>query len=176
MSAGLLIVRLVLGLGFAAHGAQKLFGWFGGHGLAGTGGFFEGLGFRPGKRFALLAGLGEMSGGLLVALGLFGPAGPAIVVMVMIVAAVTVHVGNGFFASSSGIEMPLLYAAGVTAIAFAGPGAWSLDAALGLESLWTPANAWLGLGIAVLLAAGNLAMRRSPQEAPAGRGEPIEAS
>ena len=176
MSAGLLIVRLVLGLGFAAHGAQKLFGWFGGHGLEGTGGFFEGLGFRPGKRFALLAGLGEVGGGLLLALGLFGPAGPALVVMVMTVAAVSVHVRNGFFASSNGIEIPLLYAAGVTAIAFAGPGAWSLDAWLGLEGLWTAANAWIALAAAVVLAAGNLAMRRSPHAETAGQREAIKAA
>ena len=176
MSAGLLLVRLVLGLGFAAHGSQKLFGWFGGHGLEGTGGFFEGLGFRPGKRFALLAGLGEMGGGLLLALGLFGPAGPALMVTVMIVAAVSVHVRNGFFASSNGIEMPMLYAAGATAIAFAGPGAWSLDAALGLGGLWTPVNAWIALAAAVVLAAGNLAMRRSPQPETAGQREAAEAA
>ena len=66
MSIALLIVRLILGLGLAAHGTQKLFGWFGGHGLDGTGGFFENLGFRPGKMFALMAGLGETAGGLSV--------------------------------------------------------------------------------------------------------------
>ena len=65
----LLIVRLVVGLGFAAHGAQKLFGWFGGYGLAGTGGFFETVGFKPGKLFAGAAGVGEVLGGLLLALG-----------------------------------------------------------------------------------------------------------
>jgi putative oxidoreductase len=176
MNAGLLIVRLVLGLGIAAHGAQKLFGWFGGHGLEGTDGFFEKLGFRPGKAFALLAGLGELGGGLLVALGLFGPAGPAIVVLVMIVAAVTVHLEGGFFAASNGIELPLLYAIGVMAIAFAGPGAWSLDAGLGLEEVWTSKNAWFALAAAVLLAARNLVGRRESQNAQIGRGEAIEAS
>ncbi|HJR53007.1 MAG TPA: DoxX family membrane protein, partial [Gemmatimonadota bacterium] len=94
MSAALLILRLVLGLGLAAHGAQKLFGWFGGHGLAGTGGFFEGLGFRPGKAFAVLAGLGEFGGGILLALGLGGPLGPAVVVLVMLVAIGSVHLEN----------------------------------------------------------------------------------
>ena len=67
MDAGLLIARLIVGLGLAAHGTQKLFGWFGGHGLTGTGGFFESLGFRPGVLFALAAGLGELGGGLLTA-------------------------------------------------------------------------------------------------------------
>src|SRR5665213_371156 len=72
----LLIVRLVIGLGFASHGAQKLFGWFGGYGLAGTGGFFESIGFKPGKLFAGAAGASELIGGLLLALGLGGPIGP----------------------------------------------------------------------------------------------------
>src|SRR5919109_3686243 len=96
-SAGLFVIRLVLGLAMAAHGAQKLFGWFGGHGLAGTGGFLEQqLGFRPGRLFALAAGLGEFGGGLLLALGFLGPVGPAIMIAVMIVAMRTVHVGHGF--------------------------------------------------------------------------------
>src|SRR5208283_2121385 len=86
-----LAVRLLVGLAMAAHGSQKLFGWFGGYGLAGTGGFFESLGFRPGKLFALLAGLGEIGSGILIAFGLGGAIGPALLVMVMIVAIVSVH-------------------------------------------------------------------------------------
>src|SRR2546428_533738 len=82
----------------AAHGAQKLFGWFGGYGLAGTGGFFAGLGFRPGVLFALAAGLGELGGGLLTAAGLFGPVGPALIILVMLVAILAVHWPHGFFA------------------------------------------------------------------------------
>ena len=91
LDVGLLLVRLVFGLAFAAHGAQKLFGWFGGYGLAGTGGFMESLGFRPGKTFATAAGLSEFSGGLLLALGFLGPIGPALVLSVMVVAVITVH-------------------------------------------------------------------------------------
>src|SRR5580704_3862542 len=68
INSGLLVARIVLGLLIAGHGAQKLFGWFGGYGLAGTGGFFEGIGFRPGQVFAFFAGLGEAGGGLLMAL------------------------------------------------------------------------------------------------------------
>ena len=79
MDAGLLVARTVFGLVMAAHGSQKLFGWFGGYGLAGTGGFFESLGFRPGRFFAALAGSGELFGGLLLALGFLGPVGPALV-------------------------------------------------------------------------------------------------
>jgi putative oxidoreductase len=91
MDAGLLVVRLVFGSLMAAHGAQKLFGWFGGHGLAGVAGFFESLGFRPGRLFAWAAAVTEIVSGVLVALGLLGPVGPALMVAVMIVAAVTVH-------------------------------------------------------------------------------------
>lgn len=165
MSAALLILRLVVGLGVAAHGAQKLFGWFGGHGPAGTGGYFEGLGFRPGKAFALLAGLGEFGGGLLIALGLGGPIGPAIAVLVMTVAIVSVHLPNGFFSMSDGFELPLLYAIAALAIALMGPGAWSLDGLLGLGGVWTQASAWLALLGAILLAAGNLALRHTPESA-----------
>src|SRR5689334_24478826 len=91
MSVGLLMVRVVVGLLMAGHGSQKLFGWFGGYGLSGTGGFFEGLGFRPGRLFAAAAGAAELVGGLLVALGLLGPVGPALILSVMLVAAVSVH-------------------------------------------------------------------------------------
>src|SRR3954463_9882815 len=104
MAIGLLILRLVVGLTLTAHGAQKLFGWFGGYGLTGTGGFLEQLGFRPGRLFAAMASLGEVGSGVLIALGLFGPIGPAIMLSVMIVAAISVHWQHGVFATSNGIE------------------------------------------------------------------------
>src|SRR6184192_2730280 len=132
MDAGLLVARVVFGLVIAAHGSQELFGWFGGYGLAGTGGFFESLGFRPGRLFAALAGLGEFAGGLLLALGFLGPVGPALVLSVMIVAAVTVHWGKGLFSTTNGIEVPLLYASTATGLALTGPGRFSLDAVVGL--------------------------------------------
>src|SRR5437870_13094931 len=91
MSIGLLIARVVIGLIMAAHGTQKLFGWFGGYGLSKTGEFFVGLGFRPGKTFAAAASLAEVTSGLLVALGFLGPIGPALMISVMIVAMMTVH-------------------------------------------------------------------------------------
>src|SRR2546425_6048786 len=80
MSIGILILRLAIGLTLAAHGAQKLFGWFGGYGLTGTGGFLEQLGFVPGRRNALFAGLAEVGGGLLLALGLATPLAAAMIV------------------------------------------------------------------------------------------------
>src|SRR5215218_2496439 len=80
-----------IGLLMAAHGSQKLFGWFGGYGLNATGEFFVQLGFRPGRLFALAASAGELANGLLVALGVLGPIGPALMLSVMIVAAVSVH-------------------------------------------------------------------------------------
>src|SRR2546430_13473371 len=98
LDLGLFVIRVVFGLVYAAHGSQKLFGWFGGYGIAGTGGFFETIGFRPGKLFAALAGLGEFGGGLLLALGFLGPIGGALILSVMIVAAVTSHLGKGLFA------------------------------------------------------------------------------
>src|SRR5437868_10602911 len=94
LDLGLLVVRVIFGLIFAAHGAQKLFGWFGGYGLAGTGGFMETLGFRPGKTFATAAALGEFFGGLLLLLGFLGPVGPALMISVMTVAMITVHRKN----------------------------------------------------------------------------------
>src|SRR5687768_2697139 len=90
VSIGLLALRVVVGLSMAAHGSQKLFGWFGGHGLAGTGGFFEMLGFKPGRTFAFMAGATEILSGLLIATGFLGPIGPALMLSVMIVAALTV--------------------------------------------------------------------------------------
>ncbi len=165
LSTGLLAGRLVLGTLMAAHGAQKLLGWFGGHGLAGTGGFFESLGFRPGRLFAGAAALTEVTGGLLIALGLLGPVGPALVLSVMIVAIATVHLRNGVFAQSNGMEVPLLYGTGAIALALTGFGAWSLDALLGLAGAWTPTLAWLALAVGALGAGAMLATRRRPHAA-----------
>ena len=148
MTTGLLILRLVFGMTVAAHGAQKLFGWFGGGGIAGTAPFMEQLGFRPGRLQALLAGLVEAGGGLFLAVGLFSPLAAAMIISVMLVATVTVHLAKGFFLQNGGYEYALALAAGALALAFTGPGALSMDAALGIA--WSGA-AWgvtaLALGL-----------------------------
>lgn len=167
LDLALLLVRLI-GIGFAAHGAQKLFGWFGGYGLAGTAGFFESIGLRPGRFFALAAGVGEVVGGLLMALGLFGPIGPMFIIAVMTTAALTVHLPNGFFGTNNGYELPLTYALIALAIAVGGPGAYSLDAVLGIGAIWTPALGWAAAGLGVLGGIANASLRRKPASQPAG--------
>jgi putative oxidoreductase len=169
ISAGLLVARLVLGLGMAAHGAQKVFGWFGGYGLAGTGGFFEQLGFRPGKAFAAVEGLGEVVSGLLVAFGLLGPVGPAMMISLMLVAMAAVHWHHGFFVADNGIEHPLLYAAGALALAFTGFGAYSLDALVGLDGLASPTFAALAVIVGVVGGLGALVLRRPVAQAAAAQ-------
>jgi putative oxidoreductase len=161
MNEGLLVARLVFGLMMAAHGAQKLFGWFGGYGLAAVSGYFDTLGFRPGRFFAALASTAEVVSGLLVATGFVGPVGPALMLSVMIVAAVSAHWSNGVFATSNGIEVPLLYGAAGAALALTGPGLYSLDAALSLTSMWTPAVDEFVLAIGIAGGILNLLARRT---------------
>lgn len=168
LGGGLLILRLILGLGMAAHGAQKLFGWFGGPGLTGTGEFLEKLGFRPGKVYAAMDGLVETVSGLLVALGLFGPIGPALMISGMVVAMGTVHWHNGFFATDHGIELPLLYATAALALAFIGFGGYSVDALMDLQELASPAFAAVAVIAGALGGFAVLALRRQA-------AKPVEA-
>ncbi len=160
MSIVILILRLILGMSFILHGSQKLFGWFGGHGLAGTGGFFESIGFRPGKTFALMAGLGETLGGLLTLLGLGGALGPVLIVLVMLVAIGSVHYSKGFFVTNGGWELNSAYIAVALAVAFAGNGAYALDNLFGITFLTDYTQIWYALAAAVIAALLNLFARR----------------
>jgi len=162
MHLGLFLIQLTVGALVFGHGAQKLLGWFGGYGLNATGEFMVQLGFPSGRFFASTAAVTEVVSGLLVALGLFGPIGPALMLSVMIVAAISVHWQNGVFAMQNGIEVPLLYATGALAIALSGPGPFSLDALLGIGSIWTPRVTALVLAVGVAGGVANLMVRRKP--------------
>ena len=166
MDTGIFIFRVFFGLAIAAHGAQKLLGWFGGYGIKGTGGFFESIGFRPGAAFATAAGLSEMGGGLLLTVGLFTPFGAAAVLSAMLVAMVSVHLKNGFFAAGNGIELPFLYAAVALGVAFTGGGALSFDRLLGLTFVAEPHVVIGVLVLAVVGAAVTLSVRRGTAAVP----------
>ncbi|MFJ2555183.1 MULTISPECIES: DoxX family membrane protein [unclassified Streptomyces] len=130
---GLLLLRVVLGLTMAAHGSQKLFGWFGGGGLDGTGAFFSASGYPSGKAFAVVAGLTETLGGLGLAIGLLTPLMGAAVVGTM-VNALAVK-GTGSFFAPAGVEYEILLTAGAAALALTGPGRIAVDRFLpGLRS------------------------------------------
>jgi len=145
MSTGLLVMRLVVGFGLAAHGAQKLFGWFGGGGLEATSVGMEHMGFRPGRRNALAAGVFEIVGGVLLGVGLLTPLAAVIVIGVMVNAA-GVHLAHGFFLTKGGYEYTLSIGVVAAAIALTTAGRWSVDNAFGLDF---SAAAW-GYGAIVL--------------------------
>lgn len=123
---GLLIIRLIVGLTFVGHGAQKLFGWFGGPGIKGTAGWFGSINIKPALPMAVLVGLFELVGGLLFAAGLFTPVGAAMLAVTMLGAILTVHIKNGFWSTSGGIEFNLILLAVVVGVALTGPGAYHL--------------------------------------------------
>src|SRR5215207_5056313 len=133
MDPALLVLRLVVGLTFSAHGAQKLFGAFGGHGIEATAGFFEQIGLRPGRAHAVAAGGTELLGGLAIALGLVTPIPAAALIAVMTAAVLSVHLKNGFFNTEQGFEYNLVLVAALFALAGIGAGGWSLDNALGID-------------------------------------------
>lgn len=160
LDLGLLVLRLLIGGTMAAHGAQKLFGMFGGGGLDGTGPWLESIGFRPARRQALMAGGTELVGGLLLVVGLITPLAAAMVIGVMIVAAVAGHGGKGFFITRGGWEYCFVLAGGALVAACTGPGAWSLDRAAGFAGgglLW----GLFALALGVAGGFGQLATRRT---------------
>jgi putative oxidoreductase len=130
MNLGLLLIRLVVGLTFMGHGAQKLFGWFGGYGPKGTGGWMESIGIKPGILMAVLAGLSELIGGFLFAAGLLTPVGASLILITMVMAIVKVHGQNGYWATANGYEYNLMLIAVAVGVALIGAGAYSFDALL----------------------------------------------
>lgn len=148
LSIGLLILRLVAGLTLAAHGAQKLFGWFGGSGVRGTLQMQGRMGLKPAPLWAGMVILGEFGGGLSLALGFLTPLGAAAMVGAMFMAIAKAHWKNGFWNGKRGIEFPLqLLTVGIV-LGIAGPGSYSLDA---LFSLAFPVVFFLILALAALL-------------------------
>jgi putative oxidoreductase len=135
---GILLIRILLGIVMSVHGTQKVLGWFGGYGLTETGAFFEEFGFRPGVRFAVAVGMSELSGGILLTLGLFTPFGSAAILMSMLLAIASVQLKYRLFTVTPEIELPLFYAVSAIGIAFTGGGAFSLDSILGFRYLEDP--------------------------------------
>jgi putative oxidoreductase len=144
MAYGLLLLRVVVGGTMFSHGAQKLFGWFGGHGLRGTAGFFGSLGWRMPLLMAFLAGLAEASG-LAFALGIVTPLAALGIAIVMLNAIIVVHWRNGFFNGNGGIEFPLVIATTAIAVAAIGPGRFSIDRLIGWDD--NISGVWWGVGV-----------------------------
>jgi putative oxidoreductase len=124
---GLTVLRVIAGLTFAAHGAQKLFGWFGGYGLDGVAQWMESIGLTPGYLMALLAGSAEFFGGLALIFGLLARPAAAVLAVTMLVAIVSVHLANGFFMANNGYEFGLALLAVSVAVLVEGAGKLSLD-------------------------------------------------
>lgn len=158
-----LAARLTLGGSIAAHGAQKYFGAFGGPGLEGAGKYFETLGFADGKSMARTASLVEMSSGALIALGVLGPVGPALLTSTMIVAAQTVHRPKGYFAAKGGFELNAMYTLSALLLANNGYGDLSVDRVLGLEKRTGPLIGWLALSGGIAGALFILSQRTPPK-------------
>ncbi len=129
----LLILRVTVGALMAGHGAQKLFGWLDGPGLAGTGGWLGSMGLHPRKPYAIAAGASEFGGGVLTALGFLNPLGPLRAIGAMSMAIATVHWNKPIWSSSGGAELPVINAAAFLAIGIAGSGAYSLDNLFGIK-------------------------------------------
>jgi putative oxidoreductase len=181
MRLGMLVLRTVVGVLFMGHGLQKLRGWFGGHGIEGTGQFLESLGLRPGKKHATAAGAAETTAGALLTLGFLTPAAQAMVTGTMAIAIDKVHFRNGPWSAEGGYEYNLVLIASTFAVTSAGPGALSVDEALGIDTTgagW--ALAGLGAGLAGAAALKVMAARQAreptPEEMGARERTPEEAA
>jgi putative oxidoreductase len=155
----LLTARLALGGTMAAHGAQKMFGWFGGSGPDKAAQMMHSLGLRPGERHANAAAAAELTSGSLIALGALGPFGPAVLTSVMLVAIETVHRPKGYWASGGGYEMNVMYLALALLLANEGYGSLSFDELVGISKRMRPSYAWLALAGGVAGAIATLMQR-----------------
>jgi putative oxidoreductase len=158
-SIALLILRVTVGSLLAGHGAQKLFGSFGGHGVEGTAGWLESMNLTPGRQWALLAGLSEFGGGVLTALGALNPIGPIMAMGSMLMATVKVHAGRPIWVTEGGAELPVTNMAAQAALILAGPGKLSFDGLLGIRI-----PRWFGLAaLLATIAAVILGINQSEQ-------------
>ena len=167
----LLLIRATLGLFMTGHGAQKLFGSFGGPGIEGTAGFMESLGLKPGKQWAVLGGASEFGGGILTALGLLNPVGSLGIIGSMAMATTKVHWNNPIWVTEGGAEYPVVNSVLATALMMTGPGKLSFDHAFGIRlPRWI---SFLGiLSVALVVAyACNQEASVQPEEPPEGQGE-----
>jgi putative oxidoreductase len=165
----LLLLRVVTGGLLAGHGAQKLFGSFGGSGLSKTANWMESLGLRPGALWATLAGLGELGGGLLTVLGLGGSLGTILTVSSMKMATFKAHSGKPIWATAGGAELPVVNAAVGTALMLTGPGRYSLDRLFGIRvPRWLTGLAMVGSTVVLIT---GLLMEPEPQPEQVATGE-----
>jgi putative oxidoreductase len=168
MSYGILLLRVVVGLAFVGHGTQKLFGWFGGYGPKGTGGFFASVGYRAGVLMAVAAGLAEVGGGTLLALGFVTPLAGALLATVMINAIASVTFKKAFMFGS---ELEIAYLTIAVSLAAVGAGRFSIDRAIGWED--DISGVWWGvgaLGAALVVSLLTLMLGRTK---PATQDEPV---
>jgi putative oxidoreductase len=168
---GVLTVRVTVGGLLAGHGAQKLFGSFGGYGLEGTAGWLESLGFKPGKQWAMLSGASELGGGLMTALGLFHPVGPISTIGAMSVATRHMHWGKPIWVTEGGAELPITNIAVALALATVGPGRFSLDRLFGIRvpadvALVSAAAVALGIAASEAVVAQEQAAEETPPSGP----------
>jgi putative oxidoreductase len=174
MTIGRLLLRGVVGPLFVGHGTQKLFGWFGGHGIEGTSGFFEQLGLRPGKRHATAAGWSEAAGGALLTLGALTPLAQAMITGTMLTAIRKVHAQNGPWVTANGYEYNLTLIALTAALTETGPGRPSVDSALFGDGL--KGKGWALAALAAGVAGSYLVTERlvepEPELADGGMDDP----
>ncbi len=154
---GLLILRILIGLVFIAHGGQKLFGWWSGPGLKGFTGWMAAMGLKPASIWGLMGALSEFGGGVLLGLGLLSPVGALAIIGAMLMAIGLAHWSKGFWSTNGGYEFPLVLMIVSAVVGLIGPGSYSLDALLGI-ALPTTLIFWGGLVLAIIVTAIGLNM------------------